>query len=64
MGLLVTMHGGCLQHLRELEDLLSVALVADTELSGDLSQQIDDQIKEWADLVSWSPLARRWEGEP
>jgi hypothetical protein len=40
---------------------VSVALVADTESSGDLSQQIDDQIKEWADLVKpESRSARRW----
>jgi hypothetical protein len=30
---------------------VSVALVADTEPYGDLFQQIDDQIKQWADLV-------------
>ena len=40
---------------------VSVALVADTESSGDLSQQIDDQIKEWADSVKpESRSARRW----
>jgi hypothetical protein len=40
---------------------VSVALVADTEFSGDLFYRMDNQIRRWSDTVALdSPFGRRW----